>query len=189
MSSKEVSILWVPLSCDLVGCRPPVRTCLFKSFRKPFFQASQTCSGKNDAGCTFTFSYRMNTTGRPWSNKMIRNMNLRNFIKLFSRNMSFSRFISWIHHRIRALDSFAHKAGRVSTVPWPCHASRVGVELTRTSSTATVLHDNYYVLFVCLLLELCQLLQVILIMLYCSSSTVEGKYKVACLLWVFYDAL
>jgi len=27
------------------------------------FEASQTCSGTNDAGCTFTFSYRMNTTG------------------------------------------------------------------------------------------------------------------------------
>ena len=168
---KEVSILWVPLSCDLVGCRPSVRQCLFKSFRKPFFRRARHALARMmlAAPSPFLIEWIQQVDPDPtkWSG--------------ISYNLEIClsvQFISWIFHRIRTLDSFAHKAGRVSTMPWPCHASRVGVELTRTFGTVIVLHysDPTMIVFAsCLLIELCEILWVALIMLYCSSSAVEWK--------------
>ena len=183
MSSKEVSILWVPLSCNSVGCRPSVRlrTCLFKSVNKSFFRRARHALARMmlAAPSPFLIEWIQQVDPDPtkWSGICTY---LRNFIHYngFLEICLSVQFISWTFHRIRALDSFAHKAGRVSTVPWPCHASRVGVELTRTFGTVIVLHYSDPTMIIvasCLLIELCEILWVALIMLYCSSSAVEWK--------------
>ena len=75
-----------------------------------FIQAGQTCSGKNEAGCIFTFSYGMNTAGCFYKNEITE-----------------IDEPEWIYQflRIRIMGSSSYKTRRISKMSRLGHASQV----------------------------------------------------------------